>query len=64
MMVKDIDLVLDRARGAGVTLPFTQELRRLLEETVDGGYARRRLHGALRSHRRNGRQDMTEMTST
>jgi 3-hydroxyisobutyrate dehydrogenase-like beta-hydroxyacid dehydrogenase len=53
MMVKDIDLVLERARETGVTLPFTQELRMLLEETADGGYADADFM-ALYAHRRNG----------
>ena len=39
MMLKDVDLVLERARETGVTLPFTQELRALLEQTAEGGYA-------------------------
>jgi 3-hydroxyisobutyrate dehydrogenase-like beta-hydroxyacid dehydrogenase len=53
MMVKDIDLVLERARETGVTLPFTEELRVLLEETADGGYADADFM-ALYAHRRNG----------
>jgi 3-hydroxyisobutyrate dehydrogenase-like beta-hydroxyacid dehydrogenase len=38
MMLKDVDLVLDLARETRVTLPFTQELRGLLEQTIAGGY--------------------------
>jgi 3-hydroxyisobutyrate dehydrogenase-like beta-hydroxyacid dehydrogenase len=53
MMIKDIDLVLERARETGVTLPFTRELRVLLEETADGGYADADFM-ALYAHRRNG----------
>jgi 3-hydroxyisobutyrate dehydrogenase-like beta-hydroxyacid dehydrogenase len=39
MMIKDIDLVLDRAHETGITLPFTQQLRTLLDETSAAGYA-------------------------
>ena len=53
MMIKDIDLVLERARETGVTLPFTQELRVLLDETAEGGYADADFM-ALYAHRRNG----------
>ena len=38
MMRKDVDLVLDLARQAGATLPFTSELRSLLEETSESGH--------------------------
>jgi len=38
MMLKDVDLVLDLAREKRVTLPFTQELRGLLEQTIEGGH--------------------------
>jgi 3-hydroxyisobutyrate dehydrogenase-like beta-hydroxyacid dehydrogenase len=53
MMIKDIDLVLERALETGVTLPFTQELRVLLDETAEGGYADADFM-ALYAHRRNG----------
>lgn len=53
MMIKDIDLVLERARETGVTLPFTQDLRVLLEETAEGGYADADFM-ALYAHRRDG----------
>jgi 3-hydroxyisobutyrate dehydrogenase-like beta-hydroxyacid dehydrogenase len=53
MMIKDIELVLERAQETGVTLPFTQELRELLEETAQGGYADADFM-ALYAHRRNG----------
>jgi 3-hydroxyisobutyrate dehydrogenase-like beta-hydroxyacid dehydrogenase len=39
MMLKDVDLVLDLAEGAGLELPFTEHLRPLLEETAEAGYA-------------------------
>ena len=39
MMIKDVDLVLDRAHETGITLPFTEELRTLLAETSAAGYA-------------------------
>jgi 3-hydroxyisobutyrate dehydrogenase-like beta-hydroxyacid dehydrogenase len=39
MMLKDIDLVLDLARGADLTLPVTRELRNLLEKLAGNGYA-------------------------
>ncbi len=39
MMRKDVDLVLDLAEEIGVDLPFTRELRPLLEATSDGGHA-------------------------
>ena len=39
MMLKDIDLVLDGAREAGIELPIAQELRVLLEETIEDGHA-------------------------
>lgn len=39
MMLKDVDLVLERAREGGVGLPFAQELRVLLEETIEDGHA-------------------------
>jgi 3-hydroxyisobutyrate dehydrogenase-like beta-hydroxyacid dehydrogenase len=41
MMIKDVDLVLDLAREHDVVLPFTTQLRRLLEETAESGYADR-----------------------
>jgi 3-hydroxyisobutyrate dehydrogenase-like beta-hydroxyacid dehydrogenase len=41
MMLKDVNLILDLARESRVALPFTQELRTLLEQTADGGYADR-----------------------
>ena len=39
MMAKDIDLVLDVADDHGLVLPLTQNLRQLLERTVEGGHA-------------------------
>jgi 3-hydroxyisobutyrate dehydrogenase-like beta-hydroxyacid dehydrogenase len=39
MMLKDVNLVLDEAGESRVTLPFTQELRALLEQSVESGYA-------------------------
>jgi 3-hydroxyisobutyrate dehydrogenase-like beta-hydroxyacid dehydrogenase len=39
MMLKDVELVLDLARERDVALPFTTQLRTLLERTADGGYA-------------------------
>ena len=39
MMAKDIDLVLDVADDHGLVLPLAQDLRRLLEQTVQGGHA-------------------------
>ena len=38
MMRKDVDLVLDLAGENGVELPFTSELRSLLEETSEAGH--------------------------
>ncbi len=38
MMIKDVDLVLALARGSEVELPFTQNLRSLLEDAAAGGY--------------------------
>ena len=37
-MRKDVDLVLDLAGATGVELPFTSELRLLLEETSENGH--------------------------
>ena len=39
MMLKDVDLVLDLAEERRLVLPFTLELRQLLERTIDGGHA-------------------------
>jgi 3-hydroxyisobutyrate dehydrogenase-like beta-hydroxyacid dehydrogenase len=38
MMLKDVDLVLELAGETRVTLPFTQELRGLLEQAIEGGH--------------------------
>jgi 3-hydroxyisobutyrate dehydrogenase-like beta-hydroxyacid dehydrogenase len=39
MMLKDVDLALDLARGSGVTLTFVERLRPLLEDAAAAGYA-------------------------
>jgi len=39
LMEKDIDLVLDAAEQEGVLLPLARELKSLLRETVEAGYA-------------------------
>ena len=39
MMLKDVDLVLDLAREHRLVLPFTSQLRQLLERTIEGGHA-------------------------
>jgi 3-hydroxyisobutyrate dehydrogenase len=39
MMLKDIDLVLDLAAGANLTLPVTRELRTLLDTLAESGHA-------------------------
>jgi len=39
MMLKDVELVLDLAAERSLTLPFTRELRSLLERATEGGYA-------------------------
>ena len=39
LMAKDIDLVLDAAADGGVELPVAAELKSLLRETVEAGYA-------------------------
>jgi 3-hydroxyisobutyrate dehydrogenase-like beta-hydroxyacid dehydrogenase len=39
MMLKDVNLVLDLARDAQLSLPFTERLRGLLEETIAAGWA-------------------------
>jgi 3-hydroxyisobutyrate dehydrogenase-like beta-hydroxyacid dehydrogenase len=39
MMLKDVELILELARERGVVLPFTNQLRTLLEETAESGYA-------------------------
>jgi 3-hydroxyisobutyrate dehydrogenase-like beta-hydroxyacid dehydrogenase len=39
MMLNDVELVLDLARERDVALPFTAQLRTLLERTAEGGYA-------------------------
>jgi 3-hydroxyisobutyrate dehydrogenase-like beta-hydroxyacid dehydrogenase len=39
MMLKDVDLVLDIAEERRLVLPFTRQLRLLLERTIDGGHA-------------------------
>jgi 3-hydroxyisobutyrate dehydrogenase-like beta-hydroxyacid dehydrogenase len=38
MMLKDVDLVLDLAGERGLVLPFTVDLRELLERTIEGGH--------------------------
>ena len=38
MMRKDVDLVLDLAGKVGAELPFTSELRSLLEQTSENGH--------------------------
>lgn len=39
MMIKDVDLVLELAEEARVSLPFTRHLRHLLEQTAENGHA-------------------------
>jgi 3-hydroxyisobutyrate dehydrogenase-like beta-hydroxyacid dehydrogenase len=39
LMEKDIDLVLDAADGAGVALPIASEMKTLLREAIEAGYA-------------------------
>jgi 3-hydroxyisobutyrate dehydrogenase-like beta-hydroxyacid dehydrogenase len=39
LMEKDIDLVLDAAKQAGVGLPVAEEMKALLRATVEAGYA-------------------------
>jgi 3-hydroxyisobutyrate dehydrogenase-like beta-hydroxyacid dehydrogenase len=39
MMLKDVDLVLDVAAERRLVLPFTRQLRELLERTIEGGHA-------------------------
>ncbi len=39
MMMKDVDLVLSLAAREGLTLPFTEQLRPLLEQTAAAGHA-------------------------
>jgi 3-hydroxyisobutyrate dehydrogenase-like beta-hydroxyacid dehydrogenase len=39
LMEKDIDLILDAARQAGIELPVAQEMKALLRATAEAGYA-------------------------
>jgi 3-hydroxyisobutyrate dehydrogenase-like beta-hydroxyacid dehydrogenase len=39
LMEKDIDLVLDAAEGSGVELPIAREMKTLLREAIEAGYA-------------------------
>ena len=38
-MEKDIDLILDAAKQAGLELPVAQEMKSLLRATAEAGYA-------------------------
>ena len=39
LMEKDIDLILDAAKQAGLELPVAQEMKSLLRATAEAGYA-------------------------